>query len=696
MLYHSLRKSELAENECTELRDLLRSKLQDGRALLLVDGLDEITEPSARARFSQQLEQIHRVFPDAPIIVTSRIVGYREMGYRIRSGFEHLTVADLSSQDKDDFARRWCALTERADRRETAAEELIRDIHSGDRIERLTGNPMLLTTMALIKRKIGRLPQRRVDLYEKAVEVLLNWRSAVDDPLDAREALPQLEYLAHAMCAEGIQQIQEDRALELLRLVRTEYPNIHSLTQHTPEEFLCLLERRTGLLIQTGHVRHNGHSVPVYEFRHLTFQEYLAGLALVQGHYQNRDKNKSLADVIAPLAGQVKATDSFSRESETAVVENWREALRLCLSTCNDDDVDNALLAILQPLKDETETERPRAVLAALCLADEPNVSDETAKKVSQSFIKQIGKNDGDGPFISSLDKAAFELINSRWINILETYLLDEFCKQSPGNRNNFGGLYAMIQEQKAPIEELEFTDYISEKAEQIGNLSEKDAAGIALTMMQLAYHGKNFQLSDIANVLIQHLTGNKSLSCATAWALAWMNGGHRFRITNTNQVWTPNKQQLKQLVVAAENHDCDSDTLIFLSWIFRNERPPEAVNALLLHLTTSSPETRQTIVEALGAIGNEQCVCALKSDLQDSDINVRKTCLGALAQSCTDEIDRQLLSKDFDGSPGWLDPLSPIDSKRIAEAAKKLKRPFKEIKKRYTALAKKFGLTLS
>jgi hypothetical protein len=79
------------------------------------------------------------------------------MGYRIHAGFEHLTVAELSRQDKDDFARRWCNLTEPIERRETAAEELIRDIHSRDRIERLTGNPMLLTTMALIKRKIGRL-----------------------------------------------------------------------------------------------------------------------------------------------------------------------------------------------------------------------------------------------------------------------------------------------------------------------------------------------------------------------------------------------------------------------------------------------------------------------------------------------------------------------------------------------------------
>ncbi|HYN77568.1 MAG TPA: NACHT domain-containing protein, partial [Lamprocystis sp. (in: g-proteobacteria)] len=209
MLRHALRKAEVPEAQCEPMRELLRARLESGEALLLVDGLDEITDPGARARLAGQLVTIHRSIPQAPMVVTSRIVGYREMGYRIRAGFEHLTVADLSQEDKDDFARRWCTLTERAERREEAAADLIHDIHSSDRIERLTGNPMLLTTMALIKRKIGRLPQRRVDLYEKAVEVLLNWRSAVDTALDPREALPQLEYLAHAMCADGIQQLRE-------------------------------------------------------------------------------------------------------------------------------------------------------------------------------------------------------------------------------------------------------------------------------------------------------------------------------------------------------------------------------------------------------------------------------------------------------------------------------------------------------
>ncbi len=633
MLRHSLRKAQLSETECDALRELLRSKLEQGQALLLVDGLDEITDPAARVRFAKDLEKIHLFFPDAPIVVTSRIVGYREMGYRIRSGFEHLTVADLSKADKDEFAQRWCELTEKSKPVAEAAADLMRDIHSSDRIERLTGNPMLLTTMALIKRKIGRLPQRRVDLYNKAVEVLLNWRREVDTPLDPREALPQLEYLAHALCERGVQQVREDEVLEYLCQARAEYPNIHTLQQHSPEAFLRLLESRTGLLIQSGHVRHNGHSVPVYEFRHLTFQEYLAGTALVQGHYHNRDKDKSLAEVIAPLAGLVKEikTKVYGR-TEFAVVENWREALRLCLAACNDDAVDAALSAILHPLEGETNTARARAVQAALCLADEPNVSAAVARAVVQTLAVQVGVGDGLGNNRTSLDAAAMELADSRWAGDLSECLLDDFFRHEVDKRSYSGGLYAMVRTAQAPTEESTFTAWLSTQAECLLDCNERETAALALTVMSLAFHGKNCQVPGMTDALIQKLSGGVALSHAAAFALYWLNGGHG---KEREPVWHPTPEQLVQLLAVAANPACDSEALHFLTLIFKNERTALAVDALLLHLPQVPTNTRRSIIQALGKIGDARAVDALLQCLQDAqeDKDLRWAAAYALGQ---------------------------------------------------------------
>lgn len=325
VLCHTLRKSEMTDEETNTLQALLRGKLEQGQGLLLLDGLDEIGDPAARIGFCRQIERIQIRYPNAPIVATSRIVGYREMDRPIGRGFEHVTIADLSKEDKDDFARRWYDVTERPERRKTATSELIRSIHSSDRIERLTSNPMLLTTLALVKRRVGKLPSRRADLYWEAVQVLLSWRSEVDEPLDHNEAIPQLEYIAYAMCDRAVQQLREDEIISLLESMRTEYPHIHATETHTSDEFLQLLERRTGILVQAGHTRHLGRPVPVFEFRHLTFQEYLAGLALVDGRFPDRDRSCSLADNVAPLAAQTSAVKIEYGETELVVAENWRE-----------------------------------------------------------------------------------------------------------------------------------------------------------------------------------------------------------------------------------------------------------------------------------------------------------------------------------------------------------------------------------
>jgi hypothetical protein len=453
ILRQTLRKAQMTEQEADILLAVLREQLADGKALLLLDGLDEITDASTRARFCRQIESIAVAYPLAPIITTSRIVGYREMPFRLGRGFEQATVTELSKEDKDEFARRWCAATEPAERQEKTANDLIHAIHSSDRIERLSGNPMLLTTLALVKRKVGKLPNRRADLYFEAVQVLLNWRSEVDEPIDKREAIPQLEYVAYEMCRRGVQRLREDEILELLENVRKDYPNIRSLKKHGAEEFLHLLERRTSILVEAGTVRHDGMPVPVFEFRHLTFQEYLAGLALVDGRFPNRDKSLSLAERIAALAGQVedstKTAVALTREghqvvsiysSEYLVSENWREALRLCISCCNDDDVDDALNAIVTPLENEdaATTARPRAILAASCLADEPNVSEEMALDVLQKLVGQVQDRDGYEKVNTSLDAVAMELARSEWAERLQTMLVAEFCQRDAKTRFSF------------------------------------------------------------------------------------------------------------------------------------------------------------------------------------------------------------------------------------------------------------------
>jgi predicted NACHT family NTPase len=87
ILMNTLRKLEIESAEAEALFKMLRERLREGSALLVLDGLDEISDPSNRAAFCRQLERIHLAYPVAPIIATARIVGYREMGFRLGRGF---------------------------------------------------------------------------------------------------------------------------------------------------------------------------------------------------------------------------------------------------------------------------------------------------------------------------------------------------------------------------------------------------------------------------------------------------------------------------------------------------------------------------------------------------------------------------------------------------------------------------------
>jgi len=590
------------------------------------------------------------------------------MPFRLGRGFEHATVTELSKEDKDEFARRWCAATESQkskEQQEKITQDLIKAIHSSDRIERLSGNPMLLTTLALVKRKVGKLPNRRADLYFEAVQVLLNWRSEVDEPIDKREAIPQLEYVAYEMCRRGVQRLREDEILELLDNVRNDYPNIRPLKKHNAEDFLHLLERRTSILVEAGTVRHNGQPVPVFEFRHLTFQEYLAGLALVDGRFPNRDKSHSLAERIAPLAGQteqVKFGRFGNNEEEHAVSENWREALRLCISCCNDDDVDEALKAIVTPLdnEDATITARPRAILAASCLADEPNVSEEMALDVLQKLVGHVQDNDDE---YTSLYVVVRELARSEWAKYLQAMLVKEFCQCDAKTRIKFGGVCATIGGYAVPSESDLLAQWLDDAIIQLNSNNESKAVEKALAILEVAFQNSfddkeklsESMVSMPVPVLISMLDKTAHSAHAAAWALSWLSGGWRTSITAG--IFSE-EETLAQLLKFVSKPNFDKEATRWLITILGNANYSQAIEPLITKLNDDDVKVRKEAIEALGKIKDSRAVEALSTKLDDEDLQVKKAVIEVLGELKDSRAVEPLLAK--------------LDDKRVASVVVK------------------------
>jgi formylglycine-generating enzyme required for sulfatase activity len=536
-----LNKTELQPSQAQVMKAVILDRLAKGEILLLVDGLDEISDRSVRQMFCQELECTAVRYPGAPILVTSRIVGYRDMPDRMRTGFAHGVISDLHPETKNLFARRWVEVTEahqaKADR-EASAQDLIAAVHSTDRIERLTGNPMLLTTMALVKRKVGKLPTRRIKLYAEAVSVLLNWNPKVYTPIEEEEALPQLAFLAYEMCRRGVQRLTGEEVLDLLDQLRADYPKIRAVRRRDSQAFLHLLEQRSGLLMRSGVQWQPNHSQEkaIWEFRHLTFQEYLAAHALNEGYYMGRDSNQSLAEQVAPLAAPVRQQRPEAPLSDNgveAVPDSWREALRLLVSDCSYDDVDEVLLSILKPGPGEeaAATQGPRAILASQCLADEPNVDDATAREVLTRFVALIGENDGLAGISSSVEATALEVWRSHLDHraALQACLLEAFAKVPPETAAYSSGPHCgavLAQLLGASLANLADgpDGYLEAVRTSLGSPDDGQAIIAALQVLEHAYLGLFCQHEELAEGLLALVDRGGAPAHAAAWALAWLS----------------------------------------------------------------------------------------------------------------------------------------------------------------------------
>ncbi|MFN9624239.1 MAG: NACHT domain-containing protein, partial [Cyanobacteriota bacterium] len=633
-----LAKTGLNPQDAQVMNAVILDRLARGKVLLLVDELDVISDRRVRQLFCQELERIAVRYPDAPILVTSRIFGYREMPDRMRTGFLHGVICDLQSETKDLFANRWVETIEAHQTKATrdkSATDLIAALHSSDRIERLTRNPMLLTTMVLVQRKVGKLPTRRHDFYAEAVRVLLNWNPQTYTVIEEEEALPQLAVLAYEMCRRGVQQLLEDEVLDLLDQLRSNHPGIRALRKRDSRAFLHLLEERSGLLMRSGMQWQSNQSQEkaIWEFRNLTFQEYLAALALNNGHYKGRNASQSLAEQVAPLAAPVarreRPEEPASEEDVEAVADSWREALRLLVSVCKDDDVDDVLLSILHPGPGEeaTKTQGPRAVLAAQCLADEPNVGEDTAHEVLRRFVGLIGTNDGLSAIQSTVEKVAREVWSSHpdHRSALQAGLLCAFMKPDNLMARNCGAVLAQLLGSGWSITADGLEEIVEMVRHDLRSSDEVKVMLAAFQVLELAYQRWVCISDGLEEPLLALLGRGGACACVAAWALAWLSVSRPSGHSERGPIY---QNRLLPPVLATEWEGAGGG-----GW----QPTAEQTGVLLEALEpAAASEGKRHLIKLLGKSAQPSVVLSLLMCVADPDTSVREAAREALAWLAT------------------------------------------------------------
>ncbi|MGX9788593.1 NACHT domain-containing protein [Mycobacterium sp. MMS18-G62] len=289
-----------------DFQDLISHELHNGNLLLLIDGLDEISEPTDRAEFVSQLRTFIGVYPTCHLVVTSREAGFRSVAAAVGSICQSYSVDDLSDGAIQTLVAHWHSeVIGKTKEIRRKADQLAKSIIRTERVRALAVNPLLLTTLLLVQRWMGELPRRRSVLYDKAIEVLLmTWNIEGHDPLDKDEVLPQLAYVAFTMMTDGKKTITSDELLVILQTARNDMPETLSYSRMSTHEFVLRVEERSSIMTLSGHELVSGKVKPTYEFKHLTFQEYLAATAIVEGWLPAQQRDLGIVQILRPYVSR--------------------------------------------------------------------------------------------------------------------------------------------------------------------------------------------------------------------------------------------------------------------------------------------------------------------------------------------------------------------------------------------------------
>jgi predicted NACHT family NTPase len=371
-------------------------RLAQGKCLVMIDGLDEISEDGDRAKVSQWVDKQLSAYREVKFILTSRPDAYRRTP--LQTNVIESEVQPLSLQERDRFIRNWCltnwqrSQTKKRldaggkDKVEQATLDLIAQIDAVSSLRLMATNPLLLVLMAKTHSEKGTLSKRRVDIYKDVCQVLLEGRSRVSQ---GQAQLSRLD-------ADIKQEILQVLALQMTQQEKLRF----TLTNPSTQQMSVFSEATSILDGQLARVPNNRLSAidfiskdevgvrelvsdrqqeGVYEFAHRTFQEYLTAveikrfgnsLQIFSEIFSRGDKTIDWwREVIIFYAAQAEATTILEAALEKPSIAALSLAYE-CLNVAKrvDSSVKDQFEEVLE--KNLTSTVRTDFVFAANILLD--------------------------------------------------------------------------------------------------------------------------------------------------------------------------------------------------------------------------------------------------------------------------------------------------------------------------------------
>ena len=373
--------------------------LQAGTSLVLLDGLDEVSNREERIKVCQWIDAAWSGFSKACFVVTSRATGYRkDEGIELEADYERADVQDFTKEQQEQFLANWfraAFLKESCDeglipqewqrqQRAKAAERTGKmlaylNAPKNKGLRQLASVPMILQIMAILWKNRDFLPESRVELYNAVLDYLLELR-------DKRREIPVLISAKRARMVLGPlslwmqEELKTDEvgkdAMQAKMQERLDVLREKNYTPPTVEEFCNHLVNRAGLLVEYGS--------NAYMFRHKSFREYLAGVELV------KKVNRTSGHLDSLILGF--GDDWWEEPIKFFLAQQDEETFDLFMEKLFDSPL-SAVFTLKQQLLLQTIIEEaPLKKVDALCkkLLDPSNSSER--QRVILDCLKAIGK----------------------------------------------------------------------------------------------------------------------------------------------------------------------------------------------------------------------------------------------------------------------------------------------------------------
>ncbi|MCP4344995.1 MAG: SUMF1/EgtB/PvdO family nonheme iron enzyme [Desulfobacterales bacterium] len=388
--------------------EAIKDALNRGKAIVLLDGLDEIPTQEKRTFVRDAVTAFARRYEKSRFIVTCRVLSYQNPEWKLdEKDFPVFELAPFDEQKIDVFIGAWYEdllrlnVIKSTDERDILARRLKGAVRRPD-LWRLAPNPLLLTVMALVHTHKGRLPDARALLYEETTDILL-WRweqvktvgekslprlqelllEAERADVDLKKLLWRLAFEVHGKSESKGGELADIKEWELEKALAALHPK---KSKDWAGQVIRTIKMRAGLLLE--------REPEVYSFPHRTFQEYLAGAHL-----------SSQAD-FAKQASALVETGNF-----------WREAV---------------LLAVGRLVYLSGDSDKPLVLANELC-PSKAEESETAWRKVwaAGEVLAEIGTNRIED---SSLGRELLQRVTERLVELLEKGRLEPKERVEAGN----------------------------------------------------------------------------------------------------------------------------------------------------------------------------------------------------------------------------------------------------------------------